>query len=136
MNKNLKYLGLLSLAFMFILACEPDEDPDDPAGLRDEYLGKWNVQETYGWNAPQSYTVNISEGAEADQIIINGLYNQPQAAVKAAVDGLNINIPQQTTAEIDFWGSGQANADFDQISLNFYANDGAGLDSVKAVLTR
>lgn len=134
MNKKLQHLGFVLAAALLVVACEPDEDED--VILRDEYLGTWNVNETTGWNAPQFYTVQITEGNDENDILINGLYNISGTRVRASTDGYQLSIPQQSSENIQFSGSGQANADFDQLSISFFANDGSGVDSVDAILTR
>lgn len=117
-----------------LTSCEEDDDIND-VNLRDDYLGTWNANETTGWNAPQFYSVEINRGAASDEILIEGLYNNPDIEVAATVSGFDLSIPSQTSDSIQFSGSGQANADFDQITINFTANDGTGNDEVKAVLT-
>ncbi|MDZ7848903.1 MAG: hypothetical protein U5L96_20460 [Owenweeksia sp.] len=133
MKKNLKIFFLVAAMATLNLACEVD--PDVPENLRDEYLGQWDVNETTGWDAPQFYPVNIKAGTADDVIIIEQLYNVSGTQVRAMVSGFNLNIPLQTSQGIEFKGDGQANSDFDQLSINFTANDGTGPDDIEAVLT-
>lgn len=132
---KLKPLYLTGIFFALVLAgCEKDLPTDQ--NLRDDYLGDWNVNETTGVNAPQFYEVTAVKGSAPDELIFEGLYNFPQTEVLATADGFQLSIAQQSSQGITFSGSGQANADFDQVTLNFVADDGTGKDTVKAVLVR
>jgi|AACY02.2.fsa_nt_gi hypothetical protein len=129
-------IGLFFWAALSLVACAEDEDLPIPSDQRDPYLGTWDVNENTGFGAPQFYTINISTGGADDEIVLEGLYNLTATRVVAIVDGTQLSIPQQNTAGIIFQGSGQANADFDQIALSFSADDGAISDNVEAVLRR
>lgn len=136
-NRNKTFL-IVGLAFLLLAipACEEDSDPNANLDTRNEFLGRWEVIENTGINAPQVYSIQISEGATADEIILNGLYNISAVRVTALVSEFSISIPNQETEGITFRGSGEATVDFDQITLNFTANDGSGDDGVEAVLTK
>lgn len=115
------------------------EDPDesffpDPAA---QYHGTWQVKEETGFSAPQSYTMTITEDTSAQgDILIKGLYNVSGTAVSATVNGTDINLPNQRSEGIQFFGYGTANEDFTQLDLQFTANDGAGPDEVRAQASR
>jgi len=117
-----------------VWGCAEDKDPNFE--VRQQYLGEWAANDREGWNAPAFYNITITAGEADDEIIINGLYNIPDAALRAYIDGTEVTIPSQTTADIDFAGSGQANADFDQVTFDYTANDGSGSDEVKTVCKR
>ncbi len=137
MKRFVKYLFLSAVISLAVISCQQDDDNDDnPGNVRDNYLGVWDCVENTGFSAPQFYTIDIIAGSESSEIIITGLYNISGTQVQATVDGLMISIPSQTSEGIAFSGSGQANADFNQVNLNFTANDGSGNDVVEAVLTR
>ena len=121
-------------ALLIFTACAEEPGPNDPASARDNYLGPWLVNENTGRFAPQSYSIEIVAGMGDSDIIIEGLYNIPSTRVNATVNGLTLNIPNQTTDDISFRGSGTSNTSHDQISLSFTANDGSGADNVEAVL--
>ncbi len=133
--KGLLKLGLIAFAIQ-LLAVSCAEDEDDDINFIGEYTGNWQCREETGLNAPQIYQVNISRGANDQQIVINGLYNISGTRVQANLSGFSFSIPQQTTSGVSFSGSGNADAEFQQITINFTANDGTGNDQVKAVLTR
>jgi hypothetical protein len=125
-------LGCLCALSIFIVSCAPD-DLEPPASYQERYVGIWDCEETTGINAPQFYTLNISAGSGEDELVINNLYGEP-TTLTAYISGLNISIPTQTSMGITFNGSGKANASFDQIVLNFSADDGAATDQVRAIL--
>ena len=120
---------------LVVVACE--EDQSDPTiDFMAEYTGTWDVIENTGINAPQVYEVQITRGSGDNEIVINGLYNISNTAVTASISEFSLTIPNQQSESIHFAGSGEANADFDQITLNFTADDGSGDDEVEAVLTQ
>ena len=137
--KRIVRLGLGSLIIAAIaIGCTKDDDPVTTSDYRNEYLGSWDCTEKTGVNAPQIYSINITaDSSKSDGILIHNLYKSG-TAVKATIQGgFNLNISTQTTADITFVGSGSANADFQQISLNFTANDkGSGPDVIEAILIR
>lgn len=124
------------LISFILVSCETDTDPDIQ-DYQSEYLGTWDCSEKTGMHAPQFYEVSIVAGANSNSIIINNLY-QAGTAVEATINGgFNLDIPQQTSENISFIGSGSANANFGQINLNFTADDGsAGQDVIEAILVK
>jgi hypothetical protein len=134
MKIKIRSLLIILLAAGLGMACEEDLLDQNPAEHRVNYLGVWNVTESTGINHPQFYTVDISEGVDPDEIVINGLYNESASQVRAVIDGNQLSIPLQNSANISFQGSGQANADYSLISLSFTADDGAGPDNIEATL--
>lgn len=125
---------LLIWAILFIAGCEEDDPLEDPFAIRSKYIGTWQVTENTGINHPQFYTVSIVAGSEVDEIVIEGLYNEPRTRVAALISTTSLSIPNQSTEGINFIGNGSANADYSQIQLTFTADDGSGPDVVEAVL--
>ncbi|KFD39821.1 hypothetical protein AT05_03330 [Schleiferia thermophila str. Yellowstone] len=131
-----KTLLLLTLSTSFaLLSCERDDfDINDP---RLNYTGTWDVKETEGDFAPQSYTVTIDLGELANNLIIRGLYAQgPNFTTTALVSGRSLDIPVQTRTGLTLSGSGTANQNYTEISLQFSVNDGSSTDNVKAELKK
>ena len=137
MKKIIKYF-LSVVVILTVASCQQDDTNDNGpnTNLRDDYLGTWNCVENTGISSPQFYIVEITAGNGNSDIVINGLYNISGTTVRAVIDGLMITIPSQTSNDISFSGSGQANTDLNQVNLNFTANDGSGNDVIEAVLTR
>lgn len=136
MKRLLYSLGFISAAAILVVGCSEDTNPDEYS-LREEYLGEWSANDREGWNAPAFYDISITAGDAADQILIHGLYNQPDVVLEAYISDYEVEIPAQMTADgISFAGSGKANVDFDQITFDYTANDGSGSDEVKTVCTR
>ncbi len=123
---------IVTLFSLAVVSCV--EDPPTGENYQDQFVGNWNVLEKTGINAPQSYVVEIVRGGTQDEIFIKGLYNNPAIMVKAELFGLELDIPFQWSDSISFTGSGQANIGFDQITIDFKANDGSGDDQVRAIL--
>ncbi len=136
MKRSFKYgIGLVLASSLFV-SCETDTDPTTQ-DYQAEYLGIWDCNEKTGVNSPQFYEVNISAGPSENSIIINNLY-QTGTAIQATISGgFSLTFPSQTSENIIFSGSGSANANFGQISLNFTADDGSAVqDVVEAVLVK
>lgn len=133
--KSLLRIIAIGLMLSFGLASCEKEPVDDGKNYQQEFIGTWNVLEKTGLNAPQNYTVEISAGSTENKIIIKGLYNRPAVVLNAELYGLTLDIPSQTSDSISFVGSGKANVNFDQITIDFVANNGTGEDQVKAILT-
>lgn len=133
--KRIFALGILFVGLTFlVISC--GKDITEPQDYRLEYLGSWNANDKEGWNAPAFYTISISAGEDADEIRIKGLYNNPDVNLRAYVNEYSLLIPAQESAGINFKGSGRANVAFDQLTLEFTADDGGGVDEVKTVCTR
>ncbi len=132
MKSILRISLIVALFSLIVVSCEDEPLPED--NFQDQFVGKWSVLEKTGINAPQSYVVEIVRGGSQNEIFIKGLYNNPFIQVKAELFGLELEIPFQTSDSISFVGSGQANIDFNQITIDFTANDGSGDDKVKAIL--
>jgi hypothetical protein len=133
--KNFTRLAVYGLFILvFFSACAEEPGPNDPASIRDNYLGQWLVSENTGRFAPQSYSVEVVAGTADNEMVIEGLYNLPATRVLARINGLSLSIANQSTNGVTFNGSGTSNADYDQISLSFTANDGTGPDNVEAVM--
>jgi len=119
-------------AGMLGVGCIEDPDIVNMETDRSQYLGTWEVTESEGFSAPQKYSLVISADTGAKGIILEGLYNIPGTRVRASVQGRDLNIPNQESEGIQFFGYGKASAAFDRIDLNFTANDGSGPDQVEA----
>lgn len=130
------YPALYLLLALGLWSCAEDQGPESPGAIRDNYLGIWQVSENTGRNAPQIYQVEILAGTGESEIIIEDLYNVSGTQVEALVDGTDLNIPNQSSQNITFSGSGRASNNYRRIDLNFTANDGTGPDAVAAVMQR
>lgn len=118
------------------LSCERDTTLST-VDYQSEYIGVWDCNERTGMNAPQFYEITITAGPSDNSIIINNLYHNGTAVNAIISSGFTLDIPDQSSNNISFIGTGSANADFQQITLNFTANDGAsGNDDVEAILIK
>ena len=135
MKRIIRSLSLVALLSVILISCEEDK-PIDNSNIRDEYLGDWSANDVEGWNAPAFYDITIKAGSQSDEIIIVGLYNNPNVELEAYLDEYEVDIPSQSSDSISFSGSGKANVEFDQITFQYTSNDGSGSDQVKTVCTR
>jgi len=124
----------LFIIIILLNACTIESDPNND---REVFLGNWTCNEYQGDFAPQTYNLEIYAIGSGDRIGLAGLYNQgPSFVVVAEVSGSSLFISTQTVDGITIAGSGTIASNFDQISLNFSADDGSGNDQVKATLLR
>lgn len=125
------------LPLLWLSACVEDPDESFFPNPASRYHGTWQVKEETGFNAPQFYSMNITaDTSEPGDILLEGLYNVPGTRVRATVNGTDLNIPNQVSQGIQFFGYGTANEDFTRLTLQFTANDGATADEVRAIATR
>lgn len=120
--------------FLFLTSCETDViDVDD----RQQWLGSWTCSETSGDFAPQSYTINIYEGIEIDEVEVSGLYNQGSSfTLYANVYNNDLIIPNQTVDGFTVAGTFEINSSGNSASVDFIINDGTGADNVIGSLQR
>jgi hypothetical protein len=133
-NRVASFLRKFSLAVLLIAAvsCVDDSQLYDN---REFWVGSWTCSEIEGDFAPQTYPVEIVERVVLTEVGIKGLYNQGLSfTVIAEISGDNLVIPTQIVDDIQIAGSG--NLENEEIILFFDADDGSGVDQVKAMLVR
>ncbi|TVQ79237.1 MAG: hypothetical protein EA358_03915 [Flavobacteriales bacterium] len=128
-RKPIFFAWILSFA---LVSCLPDDEEFAP----EDWLGSWEVRETSGSFAPQSYTINI-QGSESEGFRLNGLYAQ------GASFQLDINpsagtllIPFQQVGDFEVQGSAIMNSDLTSARLTFTMDDGSGMDQVEGQMTK
>lgn len=128
------YLSRFGLVVLFIttISCVDDSQLYD---TRELWIGSWTCSEIEGDFAPQTYPVEIVERVILTEVGLKGLYNQGlNFTVIAEIAGDNLVIPSQEVDGITLAGSG--NLENEEITLYFDADDGSGVDKVKALLVR
>ena len=133
-NRVTSFLSKFSLAVLLIasVSCVDDSQLYDN---REFWVGSWTCSEIEGDFAPQTYPVEIVERVVLTEVGIKGLYNQGLSfTVIAEISGDNLVIPTQIVDDIQIAGSG--NLENEEITLYFDADDGSGVDNVKAMLVR
>ncbi len=138
----MKYqLRNLLVVFTIILtvfySCAPEEDvPEIETDARDKFIGSsWYCDEVSQENGNSSYVVGIAKNNSTENgIIITNFYHLgSNESLKATVSNNIISIYQQTICEEDpytVWGSGELINS--KIYFNYYADDGAIIDTVSA----
>lgn len=136
MKQLLKFTTYTLLAIITIACVKDDVTGSTDIDYQQQYLGNWDCNEKTGVNHPQFYNVVITKGATDNEIIITDLYTAGTSVI-AIINGPTFTIAEQTTEGITIIGTGSANVDFQQISLQFTAdNKGSGIDNVEALLIR
>lgn len=123
---------LLIAGFALLQSCNPDDDPT-VLDLRDNYIGKWKVQESS--KGKLTYEVQITaDSNNSNNVFIKNFYDfgiKPYAVVTTS----GINLPSQTFAKyIQVYGFGTYSSN--KINWTYYVNNGADLDTIISVYTR
>ena len=130
----MKQFALFSFFALLISSCQLDQATNVS---RADFYGSWTCDEYEGDFAPQTYIVQVEAFGNNNQIHIYGFYNvgngQP---VLAEVQSNSIFIYNQMVDGIEFSGSGRMLESLDQVDLTFTANDGSGIDHVRATWYR
>lgn len=126
---------IIITVFIFtVLGCVEETNPDN---AREDFLGNWTCNEYEGDFAPQTYNVEVIATGPSNDVIIRGLYNQgPGFDIFGIVNGSSITIQNQTVDGIQIGGIGNINDNLNRVELSFTANDGSGVDDVKATWLR
>lgn len=130
----IRKLSLLSILFISLHSCV--EEPD-PTNAREDFLGNWTCNEYEGDFAPQTYDVEFYAIGSGSTVGIRGLYGQGvNFVIEGEVNGQSVFISTQTVGGITIAGSGTLSNSYDRIEMTFSADDGGGVDNVKATLLR
>lgn len=130
---------VLGFTAVFLTSCELD---DDLLGndIRDEFTGKWLVNENSTFLGDRNYEVDIeSDTTRNARIEIYNLYKIGASnfiyAEVSAIEANTITIPGQLTGGQDYVeGSGRLTGN--SIQLEYYVDDGNGNDTVTATFSR
>lgn len=134
-----RFIHIFLIAVMsatIMVACQPDEDDDEPTDPREDYQGVWLCSEVGG----QSYTVNISlDTSTQSQIKLFNFHHQGfEEKVNAVVAGTSLTINPQTMCMGTLTVEGTATMQSNKTTMNFYytVNNGVDLDTIQAVYTK
>lgn len=134
-TKHLFLFLLLSPTFFFS-SCQPDEEPA-PTDARDVYVAAWTCNETSSQVGASSFEVHINKvTSNTTQVQIENFYSMGFGFnAKADINGNSMTISQQTVNGNQVHGSGTKTGT-NSISLTYYVNNGSGIDTCTASLTR
>jgi len=131
---NIFLIAVMSATLM--VACQPDEDDDDPTDPRVDYKGVWSCSEVGG----QSYNVEIEiDSATQSQIKLFNFHHQGfEEKVNAIVAGTSLTINSQTMCNGTLTVDGVATMQSNKTTINFdyTVNNGVDLDTIQAVYTK
>jgi len=128
------FFWLLPLLLFTMATCNPDENEVDP---RDKFLGQWHCTETSTQNpTPITFTVDFTKDLlTTDEMYIANFYHLGfDEKAKVLVNFNNFEIPSQVVCNITFSGNGSFSQN--KITMTYYANDGADIDTVNASFSR
>lgn len=134
--KRLKYIfPALLLGLSLLTSCAPEEDTG-PEDDRTQFIDSWTVNENSsltGSNPP--YTVHINLGSGTDDVTIENFYGLGfQNKALATITVNDIDIANQPLAGNTTHGGG--NISGNTISMTYYVDDGASVDTINATFTR
>lgn len=109
---------------------EPDTDP------RDKFVGSWTVSEEVAGAASGTYPASVAlDSSNTSRIRIFNIFNLGNAvSVSALVANNSLDISSQTVSGVIISGNGSFVAN--SFVLNYTANDGSQIESVKATYSR
>lgn len=123
-------------AALVVGACTTEDAPS--TGTRDELYGPWLVNESSA-GGPQAYTVNITQGPGANDVLIANFHNEGAGATARMelITNTNVVIPDQfLPGNIRVVGNGAITSNYGQINLSYTVDDGTGAEQIQAVMVR
>jgi len=133
MKSTIKYLGvILILGLLSLAACETtDINPDED--VRAPYLGTWSCSETSG----MTYNVTVTLDQNNSTQILIGNFHLLGASEKAYAIATtnNLTLPSQVISGFTINGSGNL-INNNLITMKYYVNDNADVDTVNATYTK
>jgi hypothetical protein len=136
MKKTIRYSLIFATVISLFFSCNPDDNNTDPtADPRDKFVGSWLCNETSTQNGPSSYNVSITlNSANSTQIYMNTFYGSLK--IYGVVANLNVTVPSQTVSGFTVHGSGTMVNNNTKINWNYWADDGADIDTCTAVYSK
>ena len=138
MKKIFPYTLILGALISILYSCNPNDNNSTSSDPRDNYTGNWNCSEVSHLNGSSAFTVTISLNPNnSSQIYLANFYHLgTNQKVYGIVANTNVTIPQQTVNSIKISGSGTLTNNNTKINWNYYANDGADIDTCTAVYSK
>ena len=130
-----RYFLFLAVLALLVISCEKlDTESND---IRDNLVGTWSCSESYN-SQPQNYQVIISKSTTDTTKIIISNFNLlgNDIDVFAKVNGLNLNIPNQTVDGYQISGSGSMASNHEKINLTYSVNTGSEIEHWTAVYSK
>ena len=127
-----KPIFFTTILLFALVSCLPDDEEFAP----EDWLGSWEVRETSGSFAPQSYTLNI-QGSTSEGFQLSGLYAQGASfRLDISLAAGTLFIPFQQVGDFEVQGSAIMNSDLNSGRLTFSIDDGSGMDQVEGQMTK
>ncbi len=124
-------LSFCVLTVAFFVSCEVANDSLTDEEIATKIVGNWKVSEQ---PSGTNYEITVSKQGSVN-ISISGFYNV-DISVTATINEGNLIIPEQTAGGYKFKGTGVFSNSFNNITLNYTADDGSGVEQVTNKLTR
>jgi len=138
MKKIFRYSIFIGIFVMLLYSCNSNDSNTSSSDPRDNFTANWTCAEQSHLNGSSSFTVSISLNPNnSSQIYLANFYHfGTNQKVYGIVANTNVTIPQQTVNGIKISGSGNLINNNSKINWNYYANDGADIDTCTAVYTK
>lgn len=139
MKRKLLYFFIFLSFSIFLVSCDPGDNPDDPnTDPKEKFIGSWICNETSTQNGNSTYNVTITANpANSSQILLAQFYQMSSGQkVYAIVANNNATVPEQTLTGLVIKGSGNYSTTTSKINWTYYVNDGADIDTCTAVYSK
>jgi hypothetical protein len=138
MKKNLLAIIILGAFISILYSCNSNDSNATSSDPRENFIGTWTCNESSHLNGNSAFQVTISLNPNnSSQILLADFYHLGTSQkVYGVVANTNVTIPQQTVSGFSIKGSGTITNNNTKINWNYYANNGADLDTCTAVYTK
>jgi len=138
MKKIFRYTFIIGILLTLLYSCNSNDTNTTSSDPRSNFTGNWTCVEASHLNGNSSFTVTISLNPNnSSQILLANFYHLgTNQSVYGIVANTNVTVPQQTVNGIKVSGSGNLANNNTKINWNYFANDGADIDTCTAVYTK
>ena len=139
MNRILKNTLIIASLSLFVIACEPEDEPgviSEDARSAIEYT--WECNEVSPTYDESTYTVDIAiDPNNSDGVVMDNFYNLGFGKdVTATLSGDNLSISSQVVDGTTISGSGLISGNRKIIDWSYSVDEGNGAETVTASFTR
>jgi hypothetical protein len=103
----------------------------------EKFIGNYQVSENCTTSTVQNpiYTLYITPGNQIDRIVFNN-FNNSGLSVEGVINGVYLQIPEQTTGSFTIEGSGDYNTATNRITINYNLIQSTNSSACTAICTK
>lgn len=138
MNRILKNTLIIVALSLFVIACEPADDPEPTGDPRDAIEDTWECNEVSPSYGETTYSVDIAiDPNNSNGVVMDNFYNLGFGKdVTATLSGDNLTISSQLVDGTTISGSGLISGNKKLIDWSYSVDEGDGAETVTASFTR